>query len=83
MKTYNVRTSKPAPSMNKDKKVFEAENYQMAVAIAQSEWEKVGRRVSLFSDEYGMTRWHTISLTGLATDYNTNSEVPEQEQLYR
>ena len=83
MKTYNIRTTRPSPSMNQDKQIILALDYDDAVIQTQMEWKKTGRHTSLSSGEYGIQVWHSISYDGIATDKNNNSKIPQSEQLTR
>ena len=83
MKTYNLRISRPSPSMNDDKEIIQAVDYADAVEQARSAWRATGRRVSLSSGEYGIYVWHYITSAGNAIDRNTNSGIPLKSQLVR
>ena len=73
--TYNIRVTRPSPSMDQDRTVFQADTYQEAVAIAHQAYRRARRAVTLGSGEFGMENWHRVDHSGIATDRNTNSGV--------
>lgn len=81
MSKYRIETSQPAPSMNRNKVYFEG-TYPEAVAATQDAWRALGYPGSavLFS-ENGHYYWHYVSYSGVATDRNKNSGVPEVDQI--
>ena len=81
MPTYNLRITRPAPSMWQDREVFQAESYAKAVEHARATWRRVRRPVCLGTGEYGMHAYHRIDAAGVATDVNTNSGIPALEVL--
>ncbi len=81
MITYNIRVSRPAPSMNRDKYVVNVADYTEAVEIAQTMWRKTRTRTTVHSGEFGVKTWHSISSKGQATDYNTGSGIPPFEMI--
>ncbi len=79
--TYNIRVTRPSPSLSQDHTVFQAATYAEAVKIAQDAWKVARRPVVLCDGECGVYFWHRIDSAGLAIDRNTNSGIPAQEQL--
>ena len=81
MLTYNIRITKPAPSMSQDRVVFQASTYAEAVQVAHRAFLEHRRPVTLGSGEYGMDNWHRVDSDGKATDRCTNGGVPEIQFL--
>ena len=76
---YNIRVTRPSPSMDQDRTVFQADSYQDAVSVAHEAYRKARRAVTLGSGEYGMDNWHHVDHSGVTKDRNNNSGVPSTE----
>ena len=81
MTTYHIKISRPRPSMNQDKQVFQAASYAEAVQYARKAFMDAKRTVTLYTGENGMFWWHEITENGIATDRNLNSGIAASETV--
>jgi hypothetical protein len=75
---WNIRVTRPSPSMDQDRIVFEAAGYTEAVKFAQQAWLKLElkRPVTLSGREYGMDNWYRIDASGVAINRAINTDIP-------
>lgn len=69
-RTFHLKITDPAPSLNQTKFVFQANDYREAVNFAHETWRNVRRSVTLHCGEWDMYYYHRITRDGFFEDRN-------------